>query len=353
MRRIHWRVAIVSVVTLATVSFHYGFFGPANGHDHGGVFHAIHGRLCYIPIILAAIWFGIRGGVATAAAITLMTLPYARVKGITDSQTLLGEYTEMVFYVAIGLMAGVLVEQQWRERRRNERLQRELWHRERLSSLGQMAAGLAHEIKNPLGSIQGAAEILGDAASREPRKRELFDVLSRESRRLGKVVDHFLNFARPRPLEIGSLDIEAAIARAVGQMQIEAAPRKIQIVSRVASDLTAVSADAEQIHQVLLNVLLNAIAASPDAAQIEVSASSTREDDLDAVAIVVHDHGDGIAEEDLPRVFDPFFSTRESGSGLGLAISHTIVQDHGGSIRIDSRPGFGAAVTVLLPVARG
>lgn len=347
MKRVQWQITTVAITTVATVTFHYGFWG---GHQHGGFLHAIHGRLCYIPIILAAIWFGIRGGMVTAAAITLMTLPYARVKGITDSDVLLGEYTEMVFYLAIGLMAGVLVEQQWRERRRNERLQRELWHRERLSSLGQMAAGLAHEVKNPLGSIQGAAEILGDDATDDPRKRELFDVLSRESRRLGAVVDHFLNFARPRPLNMAPLDLGESVTRAVGQMHIQAASRQIDIVPRIDAGLPAVTGDAEQIHQVLLNILLNAIAASPDGARIDVTVSSERRHASDTVVIRVVDRGDGIAEGDLERVFDPFFSTRESGSGLGLAISHTIVQDHGGSIHIDSRPGEGTTVAVTLPV---
>ena len=120
--------------------------------------------------VLAAIWFGVKGGVATAVGITLLTLPYPKVKGITDRHTLIGEYTEMVFYIAIGLVAGILIEQQWRERRRREKLDEELAVKKRLSSLGQMAAGLAHEIKNPLGSIHGAAEILSDDLSDDPKK---------------------------------------------------------------------------------------------------------------------------------------------------------------------------------------
>ena len=125
--------------------------------------------------VMAAIWFGVRGGVGTALAITLLTLPYPKVRGITDPHAVIGEYTEMVFYFAIGLMTGVLIERQWRERERSAALQSELARSERLSSLGQMAAGLAHEIRNPLGSIQGAAEMLSDDAPAGSRQHHGLD----------------------------------------------------------------------------------------------------------------------------------------------------------------------------------
>ena len=344
MPRKSWLILALAALTAATVSFHYGFLMPPGAH----VLHAIHGRLCYIPIILGAIWFGVRGGLATALAISALTIPYAL--RVQDHHTLVGEYTEMVFYVAIGLMTGVLIERERRERERREGLQRELARSERLSSLGQMAAGLAHEIRNPLGSIQGAAELLGDDAPAGSKKRELFDVLQKESKRLGVVVDDFLNFARPRPLSLAPVDVAAVVERSVAQMQIDAGARSIAITTRLDPQLPRVQADAEQLHQVFLNLLLNAIAASPDHGRIEVSGTRASHD---SVAVTVHDWGAGIPPDALPRVFDPFFTTRETGSGLGLSISHTIVSDHGGSIDIDSAPGNGCAVTVTLPVAKG
>jgi signal transduction histidine kinase len=340
-------VLALALLTAATVSFHYGFLMPQGAH----VLHAIHGRLCYIPIILGAIWFGVRGGLATALAITALTIPYTL--RIHDHHMLIGEYTEMVFYVLIGLMTGVLIEREWRERERREALQRELARSERLSSLGQMAAGLAHEIRNPLGSIQGAAELLGDDAPAGSKKRELFDVLHKETKRLGAVVDDFLGFARPRPLTLAPTDIAAVVNRAVSQMQIEASTRAIRIDTRIAPDLPRINADAEQLHQVFLNLLLNAIAASPDNGHIEVSGTSVSHDSKPRVAITVRDWGHGISSDALARVYDPFFTTRETGTGLGLSISHTIVSDHGGSIDIESAPGSGCAVTVTLPVDKG
>jgi len=341
-----WRIGIVAALTAATVSFHYGILIPA---AHGTVIHAIHGRLCYVPIILAAIWFGVRGGLFSALAITALTLPYPWLRGITDHHALVSEYTEMVFYVAIGLMTGVLIERQWRARERNAALERELSRRERLSSLGQMAAGLAHEIKNPLGSIQGAAEILGDDAAPGTKERDLFDVLRKESRRLGAVVDDFLGFARPRPPQLADLDVGRAIERASEQIALDASTRHIEIAREIASDLPSVRADAEQIHQVLLNLLINAIAASRDGDRITIGARAENRDGTRAVVVSVRDRGTGIDTDVLPRVFDPFYTTKEDGTGLGLSISHTIVRDHGGTIDIESAPGAGTTVTVVLP----
>ena len=340
MRPKGWRILALVGMTAATVSFHYGFLMPPGMH----VLHAIHGRLCYIPIILGAIWFGVRGGLAAALAITVLTIPYTL--RIHDHHTLIGEYTEMVFYVAIGLMTGVLIEREWRERERRVALERELARSERLSSLGQMAAGLAHEIRNPLGSIQGVAELLGDDAPAGSKKRELLDVLRKESKRLGSVVDDFLNFARPRPLALAPVNVADVVKRSVAQMQIEASKRSIKIDTKLAGDLPEIHADAEQLHQVFLNLLLNAIAASADQGRIEVSGAPVAK----GIAITVQDWGQGISKDTLSRVYDPFFTTRETGTGLGLSISHTIVSDHGGSIDIESEPGQGSAVTVTLPV---
>jgi signal transduction histidine kinase len=257
----------------------------------------------------------------------------------------------MVFYVAIGLMTGILIERQWRARERTAALERELARSERLSSLGQMAAGLAHEIKNPLGSIQGAAEILGDDAPPGSKQRDLLDVLRKESRRLGGVVDGFLGFARPRPLELAPLDVARALERVSKQIALDASARHIEIGRDVAPDLPAITADAEQLHQVFLNLLLNAIAASRDGGRISVAARSTMRNGRRAVAIAVEDHGSGIPADVLPRVFDPFFTTKPpgEGSGLGLSVSYGIVTEHGGRLRGENRPEGGAVFTIELP----
>jgi two-component system sensor histidine kinase HydH len=342
-----WRLLAVVLITLATVSFHYGFLLTPS-QQHGGFLHAIHGRLCYIPIILAAIWFGVRGGVATALGITLLTLPYPRIKGITDRNVLLGEYTEMVFYLAIGLVAGILIEQQWRERRKREAMVEELAVKERLSSLGQMAAGLAHEIKNPLGSIQGAAEILFDDPPADTRKRDLFEVLKKETKRLNGVVEHFLRFARPHRPVRARTQLNALLEQVISQVELEDRASDIEFVRNLSGAVPDADVDAEQIHQVFLNILQNAVSA-PGTKRVEVTTSRQG----GGVAATVRDDGEGIAPEHLARVFDPFFTTRDNGTGLGLSISHQIVRENGGRITIDSEQGRGTTVTVMLPAFGG
>jgi signal transduction histidine kinase len=340
-----WRLLAVVVISLATVSFHYGFLFPAS-QGHGGFLHAIHGRLCYIPIILAAIWFGVKGGVATALGITLLTIPYPKVKGITDGHELLSEYTEMVFYVAIGLVAGILIEQQWRERKKGEALAEELSVKDRLSSLGQMAAGLAHEIKNPLGSIQGAAEILSDDVPADAKKRDLLNVLTKESKRLNSVVDDFLRFARPRPPQLAPTQLNDTLREVAAQARLEEGVGDIDIVVHLDTDLPVVQVDADQMHQVFLNIVLNALKAA-DTGTVTIESRM----DGGEVAVVIRDNGEGIASEFVSKVFDPFFTTRDAGTGLGLSISHQIVRDHGGRINVTSEKGRGTDVHVRLPVA--
>jgi two-component system sensor histidine kinase HydH len=345
-----WRMLALVVIALATLSFHYGFLLPSS-HHHGGVLHAIHGRLCYIPIILGAIWFGLRGGVATALAIALLSLPYSRFKGVTDRDVLLGEYTEMAFYLAIGLVAGILIEQQRRERKKSEALAAELAVKERLSSLGHMAAGLAHEIKNPLGSIQGAAEILADDAPPGTRKRDLLEVLKTETKRLNSVVEDFLRFARPRPPKLARASLERVLDGVISQLALESRGKEIEITRKCALDLPPVSVDPEQMHQVFLNIIQNSITAD-GTRRVEVALARGEGADRGAIAVTVRDDGEGIAPDILPRVFDPFFTTRDSGTGLGLAISHQIVREHGGRITVRSERRRGTEVTVFLPVRK-
>ena len=192
-----YRILAIVVISTATLAFHYGLIVKPT-HGEAGLFHAIHGRLCYIPIILGAIWFGVRGGLAVSLSISALSLPYALFGSHAQHSGSVSEYIEMVFYVFIGLVAGILIEFQRRERRKREALTRELAREKHLSSLGEMAAGLAHEIKNPLGSIKGSAEILGDDFPDGSPKHDLVEVLSKETDRLNRVVDDFLNFARPQ-----------------------------------------------------------------------------------------------------------------------------------------------------------
>jgi signal transduction histidine kinase len=339
---------VVGVVAL-TLAFHYGFILPPQGRT-ASLFHAVHGRLCYIPIILSALWFGLRGGLATAVAIILLTLPYTRQQALRSPELLAGEVTEMIFYVAIALTAGTLVELQQRERRRSEALERELARQRHLSSLGQMAAGLAHEIKNPLGAIQGAAEVLADDFPPGHRKREMLEVVAKESRRLARVVEDFLAFARPRSPDRHPTDVNRLVQEALAQMREQARARGVRFEHRLDPSLPSVPLDRDQIHQVLLNLILNALEAMPEGGTVAVVTEPARIEDRPAVAIRVADTGEGIERADLERIFDPFYTTRPKGTGLGLSISHSILRSHAGTLDVESAKGRGTTVTLRIPL---
>jgi signal transduction histidine kinase len=345
-----YRAATVIAFSLVTVAFHYGLIlRPSHGDP--SLFHAIHGRLCYIPIILGAIWFGVRGGLGIGLFISILTIPYA-VWGVRrhDSSPA-GEYTEMIFYVAIGLVAGILIDLQRRERRKGEALAAELAREKHLSSLGQMAAGLAHEIKNPLGSIKGSAEILGDDFPEGSRKHEMVRVLLKETDRLNGVVEDFLNFARPRPIERKDASLNAVVEGVLAQVEKDAASSKVRFVREFDEGLPAVPVDAEKLHQVFLNLALNAVAAMPGGGTLAVETRRRSFDGRPHVSVTFADEGTGIAAQDVERIFDPFFSRSDKGTGLGLSISHTIVMNHGGHIEVSANAPRGTRFSVFIPMA--
>jgi two-component system sensor histidine kinase HydH len=354
-RSTRYRWLVVAAVSAATVAFHYGLiFKPTHGDP--SLFHAIHGRLCYIPIILGAIWFGVRGGVGVAVAISVLTVPYA-IWGTHGSHaahtSAISEYTEMIFYLAIGLTAGILIELQRRERQRREALASELARERHLASLGQMAAGLAHEIKNPLGSIKGSAEVLGDDFPEGSRKHEMIKVLVKETDRLNRVVEDFLTFARPRPIERKPAQVNAIVGDVLSQIEIDAPRQGIRVVRDLDPNLPTALFDAEKLHQVFLNLALNAVSAMAGGGTLTVETRHDKEGATPHVVVTFRDDGVGIRPEDVDRIFDPFFSSSGKGTGLGLSISHTIVRNHGGAISFAPNYPKGSAFSVHLPIVEG
>lgn len=344
-----YRALAVAAVATFTVAIHYGIiFKPSHGDL--SVFHAIHARLCYIPIILGAIWFGVRGGLATALAISVATLPYAlwMVEGPHSSPA--NEYTEMVFYVAIGLTAGTLIELQRRERRRREALASQLVREQHLASLGEMAAGLAHEIKNPLGSIKGSAEILSDDFPPDNRKHEMLRVLVQETDRLNRVVEDFLTYARPRPIERRPVRINAVVDAVLSQVEAVASARGVSVVRSLDPGIPSAPLDGEKLHQVFLNLALNALSAMPGGGTLAVETRFEPAESPPLITAIFRDDGTGIAPEDLGRIFDPFFTRSEKGTGLGLSISHAIATKHGGRIEAAPNHPRGTVFSVILPV---
>lgn len=227
------------------------------------------------------------------------------------------------------------------------RLKQEIIRSQRLASLGSLAAGVAHEIRNPLSSIKGFATYFRERYEDNPDDRETAETMIREVDRLNRVITQLLEFARPLTMNRQPTSIQTVIRHALRTVEGQARERGIIIEADLQPEIGKIPLDADRISQVLLNLLLNAIAAMEQGGLLRVSLK--RRDDR-TIRITVADTGAGIRKEDLPRVFDPYFTTKPSGTGIGLPIVQKIVEAHGGEILLESEPGKGTAATLLLPV---
>jgi two-component system, NtrC family, sensor histidine kinase HydH len=254
---------------------------------------------------------------------------------------------EVILLEALGAQISVAIS--------NTRIYAKLKERDRLASLGAMAAGLAHEVKNPLGSIKGAAQLLEESVY-DASTREFLGIIIEETDRLNRVVGSFLDYARPHTGNPVPLDINAAIRRATQILAGAESSPGLELKLDLTEELPYATLDAEQFRQVLINLVQNSIQAVNREGTVTIS-TSTRPESFGAqpgqrfIEVSVHDTGPGIAPGVLQNLFVPFFTTKRQGTGLGLAISQRIVQSAGGRIEVQNEPGRGATFCMLLPAS--
>lgn len=259
---------------------------------------------------------------------------------------------EIVLFEALALQMGVVLE--------NSRQYRRMRDRDRLAALGQMAAGLAHEIKNPLGAIKGAAQLLGEdhaGTTIDPASQEFVGIILEEVERLNRVVGSVLDYARPSQGNPFVIDINAVIKRMV-QLLMSERKEGSNIEVRLAEELTPIRIDPEQLRQVLFNLVGNAFQAMNNRGTVTITTWqrhgwrpgwSGPNAGSDWVEIAVRDEGPGIQPQVLDNLFVPFFTTKIKGTGLGLAISQRLVESMGGRILVASQLGQGSTFSVVLP----
>lgn len=234
---------------------------------------------------------------------------------------------------------------------------RQLLQSEKLAALGKIAAGIAHEIRNPLTSVKILIHSLADEqASPEAREKDLA-VIEGEIGRMNKIIKQFLDFARPRPPSLEPTEIEKILEETINLLHYEMEGQKIRLIRDYAAGLPPVPMDPEQMKQVFLNLFLNSIQAMEEGGVLKISTNLTisppGKNGDSWVEVGVCDTGKGIAEKIQERIFEPFFSTKAEGVGLGLPIAERIVNEHGGKMEVQSEPGRGATFWVRLPLGRG
>ncbi|OHB27996.1 MAG: histidine kinase [Desulfuromonadaceae bacterium GWC2_58_13] len=354
------RLAILVVLVLGITSLHYL---TTTQKDE---YHDIYRRLYYIPIILGGLWYALRGGVATSIGISILYAPHVVFQWGHHQGVPLEQYLEILLYNLIGFLTGILSQREIMQRIRAEKtaqrleesyaklheqadlvleIEEQLRRADRLSALGELSAGLAHEIRNPLGSIRGTAEILKDGIDPADKRYEFAQILIKEVDRLNRVVQDFLDFSRPAAARRESFDVLEVLRDVLTLTRQPTQKNQVRVVFEGEGALK-VPGDREQLKQAFLNLVLNALQAMPAGGTLTVSAGA----EAGEAQIRFADTGQGIPEESLDRIFNPFFTTRSEGTGLGLAITHRIVQGHGGRIEVESRPGEGAIFTLHLPL---
>jgi len=322
--------------------------------------HNVFQHLYYLPIVFAGLTSGWRGGVLVAVVAGLSNAPHDFLSLGVLPHYAIDQFLDIPLFCATGILTGMLAERGRKQRADLERttqrltqvyqqLQENFEHMkraDRLFALGQLSAGLAHEIRNPLASIAGAAGILQRNLHLEHKDAECLRIISKECQRLNGLLTDFLDFARLRTPNYRIVDFRGVID-SVMELASHAAGKSPAVLRReIPSDLAPVECDPELMKQVLLNLINNAMQATPGGGEVLVSAGVSKE----RLTVKVKDEGCGIDRADRDRIFDPFFTTKENGTGLGLPVAHQIVEQHGGILAAEANPEGGMTFSVSLPL---
>ena len=331
----NWR-GILLVSGIAALAAAHWFTPPAKS-IHNVLFH-----LDIIPILVAGMILGRWAVLGVTALIAVTQLPVIVLTWQHDLVYVMDQVGELTVFGAAGFLVGYLAD---RQRRQRDELVNTTLKAERLSAVAQLSASLAHEIRNPLAGISGAAGILRRGHASPENIRECVEIIEKESQRLNKLLTHFLEFARPRAPRMQPTDLAAVIDSVVALAAHSSGTNAIEFRLVVAERLPEVECDSEQLKQVLLNLVINSIEAAREGV-IELHA---RADESRAI-ITVRDRGAGLPPGRQGQMFEPFFTTKEQGTGLGLAIAAKIVEQHGGTLSASSEPGRGTDMVVQLPL---
>ena len=317
------------------------------------LWHNLFQRLYYLPIIYAAIYFGWRGGLSTSTISAICYIPHILMSWHHMPDYAVNQYAEIIVFFLVGTVTGVLADRGMKQRRELAALNRDLKdsfeqikRADRLSAIGQLSASLAHEIRNPLASIDGATNLIESEQTPPEMRRASLAIIRKEVQRLNRLLTNLLDFARPRKPEFQSLQADRLIDATIALVNHAAQQKGITLRKDVPSGVPTFECDPEQMKQVVLNLAMNAVQAMTAAGDIVFGA---RQNDS-SVIISVRDQGPGINDEDLDKIFNPFYTTKDAGTGLGLSVVYQFVTQHGGVVTAQRNPEGGMTFSLTIPL---
>jgi len=346
-----WNIGALTAIVV--ISFlHYKTHGDVGNIDS----HALFRRLYYLPIAMLAATYGQKGGLAAAFLVIVIYIPHAFLSDTistlglhvhSDPASTFEKFAELILYASLGWTVGFAVDLARKTQKRLDERDKELHRAARLASLGELVAGVAHEIKNPLASLRATAEMFLDDYEHTHKKRRMVELNFEEVKRLEGIVDRFLTFAKPSAWSPQNIDLFRLMEKLRALVESTAHESEVQLVFDLAES-AEVFGDADQILQTLLNIVLNALDASPLKGRVIVAAKNVD----DHCLCSVDDEGEGVEAGERERIFDPFYTSRAQGSGLGLSIAARMVENHGGTIVCEKSALGGARFLIRLPRAQ-
>jgi signal transduction histidine kinase len=333
--------------------------------------HDVLRRWYYLPILFAAFSGGLRGGISVSVFASLIYFPHAFLSLVArDPGDALEKGLEILLYNIVAVVAGLLVDRERREREKQERLARklsdaleeqrriesQLIRAGRLGALGELTAGIAHEIKNPLHTMKGTAEILRDAIPSDAPERRMLDIHMEEIDRLAQTAERFLTFARPAPSDRRPIDLREVVQRVASLVETQA--RREGVTTEVSrydgGEEPVVMGDADQLTQLLLNIAINGVQAMAGrgGGTLSFSVFPERHGGKGYFCVGLRNDGPPIPEDHRERIFDPFYTTKDGGTGLGLSICSRIADQHDGLLSVRNLPE-GKGVEFALALASG
>ena len=336
-------------------------------------YHLIYMQGYFIPILIAAFRFGLRGGIGTALLISIIYLPHIMLQWGGFVETNLMRFLQIVLFNVFGFIIGYLAQSEKREIERYQTvaskleenleqlkaqsekiqaLEEQLRTNDRLAIVGELTASLAHEVRNPLGSIRGAAEIIRHEEN-EKRREEFYKVLVEETSRLSSVLETYLSYSKKQKQPSSQYIIQEIIQNIVMMLNSSAKKSNIEIKVIVPDENIVINGDPNDLWQILMNVVLNSIQAISDSGTIHIETNIAdrssddipkefkSENDKDYIIISIKDDGPGMAESELQNIYKPFFTTKTDGTGLGMAIVKRIADNNHWYINIESNLGSG------------